>query len=535
MVRCPAQTGKTQLGIVAVGYAIDEDPGPLQWTMAAADEAKTFSKTRLTPTLESVDSIREQMPKSRSGKMVCEINFPQSPLVITGANSPSKLQSKPIRWLILDEVRNYPKGALKMALKRIRSWWNGCAMMISTGDEKGDPFDLEWEQGTQSEFCVKMQCCGALDSMQFKHLKWDETEETRPAGEWKIDAVTKTIRFECPHCKALMRDTYNIRRKAALEGDWIDHNPNAPADRWSGTWTALIVPWISWASIVEEFLAAKKALAQGVIEPLKTFVTETLGQSWSEEETAADELKEPINYDPLEKWEKEAYRWMTVDVQRDHFWFVIRSWSDTGESRLVAEGRLLTKEDVISTSYKFEIRPENVVVDAGYDNDSNFVFEMCADNGWTAMRGDDRKSFLHYLEKGFSVHRPYSPETKWDPGMGKSTHGMVLARLYYWSNMTVKDVLHRLKTGKGAAWDVYTNVSSDHRKHMCSESKRKIKGKLMWATVGRRQNHLWDCECMQVVCAFISGILTNPFGIAKVDDDPHPPAGPGEDQQREAA
>lgn len=523
IARCPAQTSKTQTAIVAAAYSIDEDPGPLMWTMAAADEAKTFSKTRFTPTLDSIDSIREQMPKSRAGKMVCEINFPQSPVVINGANSPSKLQSKPIRWLILDEVRNYPKGALKMALKRIRAWWNGCAMMVSTGDEKGDPFDLEWEQGTQSEFCSRLPCCGKLDPMHFPNLKWDENEETKPGGEWKIDAVTKTIRFECPHCKAHLKDIYNSRRKAALEGDYIDRNPNAPADRWSGTWSSLIVPWISWASIVEEFLTAKKALAQGVIEPLKTFVTETLGQSWSEEETAADELKDPINYDPLEKWEKEAYRWMTVDVQRDHFWFVIRSWADTGESRLVAEGRLLTKEDVISTSHKFEIRPENVVVDAGYDNDSNFVFEMCADNGWTAMRGDDRKSFLHYLEKGLSVHRPYSPETKWDPGMGKSNHGMVLARLYYWSNLTVKDVLHRLKTGNGAAWDVYTNVSSDHRKHMCSESKRKIKGKLMWATIGRRQNHLWDCECMQVVCAFISGILVNPFGIAKEDDEPaHP-------------
>jgi len=447
IVRCPAQTGKTQLGMVCVAYSVDEDPGPIQWTMAAADEAKTFSKTRLTPTLESVDSIREAMPKERSNKMTCEINFAQSPLIITGANSPSKLQSKPIRWLVLDEVRNYPKGALKMALKRIRSWWNGCALIISTGGEKGDQFDLEWESGTQSEYCVKLPCCGALDPMPFKNLKWDENEETRPNGEWRIDALAKTLRYECEKCGGTLRDTYEVRRRAALEGEWRDINGNSPADRWSGTWTAQIVPWISWSNIVEEFLTAKKALAQGVVEQLRTWITETQGLSWAEQETVADELRDSTGYNPTEHWEKEAYRFLTVDVQRDHFWFVIRSWSDQGESRLIAEGQVRLKEDIKELQAKFHVRSECVIVDAGYDQ-HDFVFQMCTDSGWTAFRGDDRKSFVHYLEKGLSVHRPYSPETKWDPGMGRVDQGWAVCRLFYWSNPTIKNTLFRLKTGR---------------------------------------------------------------------------------------
>lgn len=524
VARCAAQTSKTQTAMICCAYAIDEEPGPIMWVMAAADEGKTFSKMRMTPTLESVESIRNMMPSSRSDKMVCEINFPQSPLVITGANSKSKLQSKPIRWLILDEVRNYPRGALQMALKRIRSWWNGCALIISTGGDDGDQFDIEWQLGTRSEYQVKMPCCGVMDTMPFKNLKWDDTETTRPGGEWRMDEVAKTIRYECQACGANMRDIYAVRRKAVLDGDWIDLNKNAPSDRWSGTWSALIVPWVSWVSIVQEFLAAKEAMRQGVIEPLRTFITETLGLSWSEQETSTDELAAPTSYDPLEKWEKEAYRWMTVDVQRDHFWFVIRRWADDGTSRLMAEGRLLTKDDVIDTARKFEIRPECVILDAGFDQ-NNFVFQLCADYGFTAFRGDDRKNFVHYLEKGLSVHRPYSPETKWDPGMGKAGQGMLLCRLYYWSNPTIKDITYRLKSGKGCEWGVYAGVSEDYKHHMCSETKRLVTTKAgkkvtMWAVVGRRQNHLWDCENMQTVCAQMEGLLVNPFGSPKTEEEP---------------
>ncbi len=523
IIRCPAQTGKTQLAIVCVCYAIDEDPGPMMWVMAAADEAKTFSKQRLTPTLESVDSIASQMPRGRSDKMVCEINFPQSPLVINGANSPSKLQSKPIRRLILDEVRNYPPGALSMALKRIRSWWNGCALIISTGDSVGDPFDLEWQKGTQSQFCVKMPCCGALDPMDFKNLKWDDNDITRPDGEWKMDAVAKTIRYECPNCKAQMRDLYPDRRKACLDGEWKHNNPNAASNTWSGTWTALIVPWISFASIVEEFLAAKKALDMGVVDPLKTFITETLGLSWEEQETAADDFTEPTNYNPNEPWEKEHFRFMTVDVQRDHFWFVVRSWAIDGDSRLLDEGMVRFKEDLEDRQRKWDISHSNVIVDAGYDDDANFVFQMCADRGWTAYRGDDRKSFRHRLDDGTVVLRPYSPEMSWDPGMGRSSQGLIQVRLFYWSNPTIKDVTFRLKTGKGAKWEVYSTVSIEYRNQMCSESKRRLRTKsgktiVKWERIGRRPNHLWDCENMQTTTAFQSGLIINPFGDPVPED-----------------
>ena len=339
----------------------------------------------------------------------------------------------------------------------------------------------------------------------------------------EITNDSNSLSVRCPNCKAQMRDLYPDRRKACLDGEWKHNNPNAASNTWSGTWTALIVPWISFASIVEEFLAAKKALDMGVVDPLKTFITETLGLSWEEQETAADDFTEPTNYNPNEPWEKEHFRFMTVDVQRDHFWFVVRSWAIDGDSRLLDEGMVRFKEDLEDRQRKWDISHSNVIVDAGYDDDANFVFQMCADRGWTAYRGDDRKSFRHRLDDGTVVLRPYSPEMSWDPGMGRSSQGLIQVRLFYWSNPTIKDVTFRLKTGKGAKWEVYSTVSIEYRNQMCSESKRRLRTKsgktiVKWERIGRRPNHLWDCENMQTTTAFQSGLIINPFGDPVPED-----------------
>ena len=129
-IMCSAQSGKTQMVMILLAWAIAEDPGPAMWVQAAQDEAKTFAKTRLMPTLEACPPVAALFPEDRHSKTTLEINFASMPLVINGASSQSKLQSKPIRWLLLDEVRNYPPGAFEMVSKRTRAFWNGRKVLI---------------------------------------------------------------------------------------------------------------------------------------------------------------------------------------------------------------------------------------------------------------------------------------------------------------------------------------------------------------------------------------------------------------------
>jgi phage terminase large subunit GpA-like protein len=361
--------------------------------------------------------------------------------------------------------------------------------------------------------------------MQFKQLKWDENNETRPAGEWNWDALAATIRYECPACKEILRDSFAVRRSMALAGKWVPTNKKSPSDRVSYTWSALIVPWIPWIRIVQEFLMAKEAMDQGAHEPLKTFITETLGESWREQEMFGDDIMEPGGFRLGDPWPEESLRFMTVDVQKDHFWFVVRSWSKEGESRLVAEGKIQTVADIKDTAAAFKVPDRCVIMDCGYEQ--NRIFQVCCANGWVAFKGDERASFSTYHGGGIREVRPYSwPPLAGDPGLGTVQQGMQRCPFFMWSNPTVKDFLYRLKTGKGLGWGLPADVSAEYMRQMCSEAKRRTRNKKtgqvehQWQVIGRRQNHLWDCECMQLVAAMIEGILVNPFATSKPVKDP---------------
>ena len=519
-IRCAAQTSKTTIGMIAVADWIANEPGPIQWVMAAQDEAKTFVNTRLRPFLEGCGPVSDQMPRQRKHNKTLEINFPEAPLLISGANSPSKLQGNPKRYLVLDEVRNYPKGALQTALKRTESFWNARELISSTGDTEGDDVDREFLAGDQRRYFVPCPHCSQEWEMKWEQMKWDDNETTRPGGEWNFGEVAKTIRYECPSCKAEIRDDFSTRKKMAVEGKWVPTNRNAPSDRVSYTWSAMISPLRPWKRIVEEFLTARVALKQGVVEPLKTWVTETMGDSWKESISFKEDLKVESDYITGETWEKESARFLTVDVQEDHFWFVVRAWSKDGESRMLDFGRLTTASDVKDKQIEHKIRDMCVLIDCSFDTAN--IYSLCCANGWVALRGDPRKEFPHNI-RGRRVLSPHSkPGDLWgDPNMGKAGQGRQRCPVIAWSNPSVKDMLHRLKTGNGAYYGVPSDASQEWHRQMVSEAKRKIRNKKSgqlewsWVLVGRRQNHLWDCECMQVVAAQVDGMLANPFQEAR--------------------
>jgi phage terminase large subunit GpA-like protein len=105
-VKCSAQSSKTQTILNLVCWCVSEDPGPAMWVMASKDDAKDFFKDRVSSTFDNCPPVQEQFVEAEG----TTYRFVSMPLYFVGAGSPSKLQGKPVRWLFLDEVRNYPPG-----------------------------------------------------------------------------------------------------------------------------------------------------------------------------------------------------------------------------------------------------------------------------------------------------------------------------------------------------------------------------------------------------------------------------------------
>jgi phage terminase large subunit GpA-like protein len=534
-VMCSAQSAKTQTIMVLLMWILKQDPGPTQYVMAAADEVKIFSRTRLHPTIEGTPEVRKLI----IGELgLTEMQFPGAALLLTGSNSRSKLQSNPKRYLFLDEVRNYPPGAYEMVRNRVTAFSsNSKVLTISTPGATNDHVHRAFLNGDQRRWHFRCPHCGGLHQLIWKNLKWDKDERTRPGGRWDFDALADTIRYEC-ECGGVLKDNARTRKAIASDGAWVATNPLAPRSKVSFTWSKLLPPWVRWRTIVEEFIIAWTALKLGDHVPYQAFINETLGEPWD------DQLKEYTDFGHIElrrrdyslgdNWPEEQARFLSVDVQQDHYRFVVRAFGPLGSSRLVAFGRVDTDGELESLPEKFGVRPVNVMLDSGHE--AAKVYRLCARNaGWKAFKGSATEWFSGSDDAGRPMRKLYS-RSEADPGLGTREQGRKKIRLYLWSNPGIKDVLASHIIGMGPEWTLPrdTGPSIDDYLSQISAEKRveRIDGRghshYEWIRI-RKANHYWDCECMILVAAMISGVAgvtTEAIKLATVRNRQQPPAQP---------
>ncbi len=528
-VRCAAQAAKTQTILCGVCYSIAEDPGPMLWVTASREDVRTFVATRLNETFENCPPVKGLMPAD--GGTATQINFATMPFEIVGAGSKSKLQSRPIRYLILDEARNYKPGALDMVLKRTRTYWNAKRIIISTGDKENDAVDRAFKAGDQRRWYFPCPKCGQLQTFKdFKNqFRFDKNETTFPGGKPDMDKIAETIRLACVACGHEMRDTPEVRKHIINrhKGRWIRTNPSAPKNRVSYTWPAMIAPWVKWRDVVEEYLMALAALKSADIQPLKAFVNETLGESWEDKLGVLDDFDILENrrgaYKMGDDWKDEAKkrRLMAVDVQKDHFYFVIRDFAPGGKSRLVRHGKVWTDEQLDEAAKQNGVAACDVMIDSGHAGPR--VYRYCAKYGWKAFRGTDALYFPGKDRKtGEAVRRIWS-KSKADPAMGTEMQGRVkLVKLYLFATDPAKDMLGMAITGQLGEWSFAADVERYYYEQMSREQRVErtdARGRSTWTWIQlARDNHIWDCEVMLTVASVILGLVGGDGGAAEEED-----------------
>lgn len=524
VVKCSAQSSKTQTILNIVCWAISEAPGPMLWVMAAKDEARDFMRDRVMPTLTNCKPVWGQLENVEGSTFV----FHTMPFYLTGAHSKSKLQSKPIRWLLLDEVRNYPEGALQLALKRTRAFWNAKEFIISTPDKVGDDVDAEYKAGSQEELHVCCPKCGALQPLDFKRMTWSKEEEAKPFGQFDFERLADSIRFPCIACDHVWQDRPHERRQMARECRFIAQNPGAPRHRRSFTWNALIATWVSWKSVVEEYLSAMKVARQDPpdIEPLKAFYCETLGQSWEEALGIVDDFGALHDrkgaYDFNDPWPEERDRFIAADKQAEggeHYWWLIRAFGPLGRSRLVAYGRAETLEQLEEIRVQYEVPIKNAMLDSGFR--ASEVYRWCEKSGWKPFKGDATDLYTATVLDP-ETKKPKTVRRLWHKSMVEPSFGTRESRrfakrpsksipLYRFATDTVKDFLAEFILGIVGGWTVPATIGKDYFAQMTAErrvEKTDRRGRVSYDWIQlRKANHLWDCELMILAAAVITKLV----------------------------
>ena len=265
-----------------------------------------------------------------------------------------------------------------MVMKRPRTWWNSRVVILTTPELEHDTVDMQFKEGSQNHYHVPCQnpACGALSPLDFLNLKaehpqtrecvkWSEVPGARDAdGKWDLEVLSPHIRYVCAKCGHLHADHPRTRRRMATDGRWVSHNPKAPRHLVSYTWSAMLPPWVKWRSLVEEFLKAQNALEFGNHEPLKAFITESLGQPWNDRLRFAK--SEGYIDDRVTDFAKpfvEARRFLSIDVQGKggrHFVWSVHSFAQGGAQRVIAFDIAYSVEELRTIASTHKVSATNI-------------------------------------------------------------------------------------------------------------------------------------------------------------------------------
>lgn len=281
VIKASAQVGKTELELNMMGRAIDIDPGPMLFIQPTDGFAEDFSKRRVAPMIRACPALKRKVYEAKSrdaGNTIGMKTFPGGSIAFTGANSPTELAGRPVRYVFMDEIDRFPASAgtegdpLELAERRTETFrHNRKIVKTSTPTVKGaSKIEKAYLSGTQEEWHTQCPHCLKFSYIKFDHIKFDK-EEYKDEDGGKNYRISN-VRWQCPVCR---RETGELDTKRC-PAKWVPRNPGA-ADEGIRSFklNAFMSPWSDWRDICRMFMKAKDDP-----ELLKVFVNTVLGETW---------------------------------------------------------------------------------------------------------------------------------------------------------------------------------------------------------------------------------------------------------------
>lgn len=538
-----AQTSKTQTCLAGVAWSLVFEPAPAMWVMPNKNLGDDFSRSRMRPLLDSAAELR-QLKRRNVRERVDSFAYDGATLTLVGSNSPANLASRPVRLLILDEVDKYPiksKGneasALELAMERTMSFPEPKIVEASTPTTADKLIWNDFLAGDQRRFFVPCPHCQKEILLTLNPAK---TAFTRLLGceaklcwapeakvdtdTWDYKKVESTAYFECPHCRGKI---YNHQKNEMLRlGRWRPTNPYADGSIRSYHLPTFYAPWrkASWGLLAAEFLKAKNSVIG-----LRNFINSKLAEPDSGQwEGDGGGRRELIVLNPTdENKPAERVRFMTCDRQKDYFYFLVREWYRNGDSLLIEWGQAANFDDLKANADRLGVKI--VGVDNGYeavDTNKNCASYDTPAQHWFSLRGDGRESWPHYDKRRRRIEKPFTLK-RIDPLIGTRNEGRKYIWNLMWSNPSIKDILARFREPKTSPvrWAIPQKFATDeYFSQLNAEYKKRIlttSGRVAYVWTLRSSgwdNHLLDCECMNIALALYFNILKNIDGISPDDD-----------------
>lgn len=498
-----SQTGKTTALMTMAAFTVARRPAPILWAFPTANLARNFSASRWMPFCRDSKGIAGLIPKAMDGEIDTERftlfrqEFERSTVNFITAGSNSDIKSYPVSVLILDEIDAIPTITRRECFDRVKGRTDYKILQASTPTLEEHGVWVEYMGGDRRQWTVDCLHCG--DPMVFRlwgeggkiNLKWAEDAVT---AEGAVDyaAVKKTAHYACEKCGGEIGD--NDKMDMVIGGRWVAGNTNPEPGHSSYHLNSFYSPSLTFGRMAVEYLRSQKE-AGG----LKVFVNGWLAEPHTAEiEATADIAVCNVIGEYARGEKKGSDRIISVDVQRDSFYWLVRGFDKDGRSFLVNNGRCTEWVELEAVAAEAEC--SYGICDTGYRTQE--IYENIYQNRsfWFGAKGWERTTTSARI-------------VTIDPFFGTARAGGAINMIHV--NKTVwQTELLKCKSGRSGRWLVYADPDPDYIRQLNSttlaERKRKDGKVIMeWQLAPHRQNHYWDCETYAMATAYVLGFGEN--------------------------
>ncbi|HML88919.1 MAG TPA: phage terminase large subunit family protein [Methylomusa anaerophila] len=506
-----SQLGKTEAEYNMLCYAIDQDPGPVLVVYPTDKLAEFASENRLQPMFKLSPAIMDKFDERASDKL--ELQFINNYVALVGANSPSDLATRPVRYIFFDEIDKYPKWAgreanpLSLAEERQKTFYNKKTVKVSTPTIKLGNIWRSYEKADlRLKYEVPCPHCGHKQLFVFKQIKW-------PEGMSDPQLVRFAAWYECEHCYQRIDDRHKM--EMLRSGDWKEQNvPVGRVKSIAFHLNSIYSPWLTFGDVAAKFLSTKENP-----EDLMNFINSWLAEPWEDKASRMRSdvvLEKQLDYEQGRVYDQAQLLTLGVDVQLNHFWWGVRAWGPRLTSWLVDYGRVETWIEIENIIYRpypstlGEVFHINLAcIDSGYNTDE--VYQFCAMHQDVCL---PTKGSSKAMRSRYSV-------SKLDKFFG--------LLLYIFDPNQLKDfIAGRLSVpaGEPGSWNGYQGCDRRYADMICSEQKVEQKDKkgrvtYEWQPISSHaQNHMLDVEVNCTLAAEIAGVryLVEPEPVIAVPE-----------------
>lgn len=504
-----AQLGKTETELNMIGYALDQTQSPVMMVYPTDAIAKFASDKRVQPMIKSVKSISDNFDENSK---LLELDFNNGNyMVLVGANSPSSLSSRSIKYLFFDEIDKYPAFSgkeadpLKLAKERTKTFVDKKIVMVSTPTvESGNIWQALMNANERRQYYVPCPHCGVSQTLKFKQIKWPDEHNDN------ADMIRDTAYYECEHCGEHIYDKHKM--EMLRHGEWRAANkPQSKVRSISYHLSSIYSPWVTFGDVAYEFKNSK-----GTPASLMNFINSWLAEPWRSAKTKSTQTLHftESTYDRGVVPDKATLLIASVDVQLDHFWWEVRAYAPGVKSYLIDYGQASTWNDleeiIVNREYPSEYGEPRQVMKAGIDSGfrTDEVYQFCA-----------RFPEICIPLKGSSNHKtltaPYSMSSVEKGVIG----GLKLYVLNtdYWKDFIFARMVR--PTDEVGTIHLFKDCPQEYTDHLRSEEKQEIRNvktgevTVQWKPLtGHPTNHLLDTCTYNAAVADIAGVkyLTEP-------------------------